>query len=116
LSVQRLARGCDGKASCKSSSTELGSSTSWCKYSANGNVFDELGVDLGALDKGLECAGEEIGRLGVFETTLTALSEGSAESACYNDLVSCQYSALHSPMARGDPDIPPTALFATSLK
>jgi hypothetical protein len=61
LPVQRLARGCDRKTGCESSSTELGGSTAWRKYGTNGNVFDEFGVDLGAFDEGLESAGEEIG-------------------------------------------------------
>lgn len=94
LSVQRLARCCDREAGSKSSSAELGSATAWCKDGTDSDIFNELGVDLGAFEERLECAVEEVGCLGIFEATLSTLGEGCAESACYDDLIATLVSCL----------------------
>lgn len=86
MSVQGLARGCDGEPGGEGCSAELGSSSTRCEDGTNGDVFNEAGVDFGAFDEGLEGASEEVGGLGVFETTLSTLGEGSAKGACYDDL------------------------------
>jgi len=46
LSVQTLNGSVCGESSGQSSSTELGSSSTWCKDSTNGDILDELGIDL----------------------------------------------------------------------
>jgi hypothetical protein len=61
LSVERLDSGCDGKTGGESSGTEFGSSTAGCENGTDGDVFDELGVDLRAFDEGFESASEEVG-------------------------------------------------------
>jgi hypothetical protein len=86
LAVQRLARGCDGKAGGESGSTELGSSTARGEDGANSNVFDEAGINLGACKESSEGAVEEVGSLSVFEAAFSALGDGRAESACYDNL------------------------------
>lgn len=86
MSVQSLDCGCDGESSCKSSGTELSSSTTGGENGADRDIFDEAGVDLGALDEGLEGTEEEIGSGGVLEATLSTLGDGCAESASYDDL------------------------------
>ena len=86
LSVQALDGGTNGEAGRKGSSTELGCTAARGEDGADGDVFDELGVDTGALDEGLEGAVEEVGGLGVFEATLATLCDGCAEGACYYNL------------------------------
>jgi hypothetical protein len=86
LAVQRLARSCDGKAGGESGSTELGGSTARGEDGANSNIFDEAGINLGACKESSEGAVEEVGSLSVFEAAFSALGEGRAESACYDNL------------------------------
>jgi hypothetical protein len=61
LSVQRLDGGCDGKSGGEGSGAEFGGSTTGGEDGTDGDVFDEAGVDLGALNQGFEGAGEEVG-------------------------------------------------------
>jgi hypothetical protein len=86
LPVQRLGGGCDGEASREGSSAEFGRTAARSEDSADGNVLDEVGIDLRAFEQGFESAVEEVGGLSVLETTLSTLGEGSAESAGYDDL------------------------------
>jgi hypothetical protein len=86
LPVQALDRGGRWESGCKSCTTELGGATTWCKHTPDGNIFDEGGIDLGALDECLEGTVEEVSTGCVFETTLSTLGEGGTEGACYDDL------------------------------
>jgi hypothetical protein len=86
LPVQTLDSSRSREASGKSGSTELGSAATWSEDSTDGDVFDELGVDAGALDEGFVSAVEEVSCLCVFETTLAALCEGCAKRAGYDNL------------------------------
>lgn len=86
MSVQRLDSSCNRETGSESSSAELGSAATGCKDSTDGNVFNELVVNLGALNEGLESSMEEVGRLSIFETSLSALGEWSTEGTCYDDL------------------------------
>jgi hypothetical protein len=61
LPVQGLDGGRDGKSGGEGSSAELGSSTTGCEDGTDGDIFDELRVDLGAFDEGFESTGEEVG-------------------------------------------------------
>jgi hypothetical protein len=87
LPVQALCCGCGREASGEGGGAELGCTASWGEDSANSNVFDEVGIDAGALDEGLVGAVEEVGCLGVFEATLSALCDGGTECAGYDNLL-----------------------------
>lgn len=87
MPVQALCCGCGREAGGEGCGAELGCATSWGEDSANSNVFDEVGIDAGALDEGLVGAVEEIGCLGVFEATLSALCDGGTECAGYDNLL-----------------------------
>jgi hypothetical protein len=86
LSVQALDCGGSWEAGCESSSTELSGSTTWCKHTSDCDIFDEGGINLGALDQGLEGTVEEVRASCVLEATFTTLGEGGAEGAGYDDL------------------------------
>jgi hypothetical protein len=90
LPVQALDGGSDGEAGCEGSGAELGCATAGGEDGADGDIFDELGVDAGAFDQSLEGAVEKVGRLGVFETTFATLCDGRAEGAGYDDLLKCK--------------------------
>jgi hypothetical protein len=81
LPVQALDSCGDREASCERSCAELSGSAARGENGANGNVFDELGIDARALDEGLEGAVEEVGALGVLEATRATLCDGSSEGA-----------------------------------
>jgi hypothetical protein len=78
LSVQTLDGGRDRETGSEGSSTELGSTTSWGEDGTNGDILNESRIDLGALEKSLECAEEQIGGHCVLEASLSALGEGSS--------------------------------------
>jgi hypothetical protein len=101
LPVQRLGRGCDGETSGECSGAELGRATTWCEDGTDGNVFDEVRVDLRAFEEGLESASEEVGCLRVLEATLSALCDGSTESACYDDLMEVLAKTLYNIFSSG---------------
>jgi hypothetical protein len=65
---------------------ELGCTAAWGEDGADGDVFDQGGVDAGAFNEGFEGAVEEVGALCVFEAALAALGEGGAEGTGYDDL------------------------------
>jgi len=65
---------------------ELGCAAAWRQDGADGDVFDEGGVEGGALEEGAEGAVEEVGGCGVFEAAFAALCDGGSESAGYDDL------------------------------
>jgi len=86
LSVQRF-DGCgDGEASGEGGSPEFGCAASWSEDGANGDVFNEVGIDFGAGDEGGEGVVEEVGGGGVFEAAFAAFSDGGAEGAGDDDL------------------------------
>ena len=58
----------------------------WRKDSTDSDVFDEIGIDLRALEEGLEGAVEEVGCLRVFEAAFSTFRDGCAESAGYDNL------------------------------
>jgi hypothetical protein len=88
LSVQRLDGGCDRESGSESGGAELGCATAGGEDGADSDVFDEVGVDFGALDEGFEGAAEEVGGLRVFEASFAAFGEGGAKGACNDDLES----------------------------
>lgn len=98
MPVQALDSRCDGEASGKSSGTELGCAATRSEDSTNGDIFDEVGVDLGARDQSLESTSEEVSGLGVLEATLATLGEWSAKSACDDDL--CNILSATDPLCR----------------
>jgi len=100
LPVQRLAGCCDGKSGSESSGAKLGGSSAWRKDSTDSDVFDEIGIDLRALEEGLEGAVEEVGCLRVFEAAFAALSDWGAEGACYDDLWKTLSAWSHSRIRR----------------
>jgi hypothetical protein len=86
LPVDRLC-GCGyGKAGGEGGGAELGGSTAGSEDGADGDVFDEFGVDAGALDEGFEGADEEVRRGCVFEAAFAAFCDGGSESTCYDNL------------------------------
>ena len=86
MSVQRF-DGCGcWEAGSEGSGTELGCAASWSEDGADSDVFDEVGVDAGALEERFVGAMEEVGGLRVFEAAFSALGEGSAEGAGNDDL------------------------------
>jgi hypothetical protein len=87
LSVQRFG-GCGGReARGESGCAEFGCAAAWGEDGADGNVFDEVGVDTGALDEGFVGAVEEVGCLRVLEAAFSALGESGTESAGYDNLL-----------------------------
>ena len=86
LPVQALNSSGGREAGSKGGSTELGCAAAWSEDSTDGDVFDELGVDAGALNEGFVSAVEEVSCLCVFEATLATLCEGCAKRAGYDDL------------------------------
>jgi hypothetical protein len=87
LPVQALCCGCGREASGEGCGAEFGCATSWGEDGADGDVFDEVGVDARALDKSFVGAVEEVGCLGVFEAALLALGEGCTERTGYDNLL-----------------------------
>jgi hypothetical protein len=86
LPVQALCGGCGREAGGEGCGAEFGCAASWGENGADGDVFDEVGVDARALDEGFVGAVEEVRCLGVFEATLSALGEGGTERAGYYNL------------------------------
>lgn len=86
MPIQALDGCSDGETSCEGGGAEFSCSTAWGEDGANGDVFDELGVDAGALYQGFEGAGEEVGALGVLEATLATLCDGCSERTSNDDL------------------------------
>lgn len=90
MPVQALCCGSGGESGGKGCSAELGCATAWSEDGADSDVFNEVGVDAGALDEGLVGAVEEVGRLCVLEAALSALCDGCAERARYDNLSTCR--------------------------
>jgi hypothetical protein len=86
LPVQALDGGGNGEAGRESSSAELGCTTARCEDSTDCDVFNEFRVDAGALNESLESAVEQVGALGVLETTLATLCDGRSQGTCDDDL------------------------------
>jgi hypothetical protein len=90
LSVQALCGGGGREACGQSGSAEFRCAAAGSEDGADGYVFDEVGVDAGALDEGFVGAVEEVGGLCVFEAAFSAFCNGGAEGACYDDLGSME--------------------------
>lgn len=71
----------------KSGGAELSGTGTRRKHVADGDVLDERGVDLGAVDDGLQDTGEKVASGGVLEATLAALGEGGTAGGSDDDLV-----------------------------
>ena len=82
--------GCGGwEAGGESGCPELGRPSTRRQHIADGDIFNESGIDACSLKESLECTDEEIGGGGVFETTFAASGEGSPESSG-DDNLTCQ--------------------------
>lgn len=75
-----------GEASDESGGAHFGGATSGSQDSADSDVLNEGGVDLGAFEEGLEGTGHQVGGLGVLEAALATLGEGRAEGRSDDDL------------------------------
>ena len=59
------------------------------QHGADGDVFDERGIDLGAGDERLQAVHEQVGGRGVFERAFAAFGEGGAQRAGHDDIIGC---------------------------
>ena len=66
---------------------ELGCARARAQDVAYTDVFDEVGVDAGSLDQGLQGAVQQVRGVCVFETTLAAFCESCAQRAGHYDVV-----------------------------
>lgn len=87
MSVQALDGGSLGETSNESSSTELGGTGTRCKDGTDSNVFDDLGIDTGAVDQTLEDTSEDIGGGGILEATLAGFGDGGTEGTGDDDVI-----------------------------
>jgi hypothetical protein len=65
---------------------ELGGAAAGREDAADGDVFDQRGVDVGAREEAGEGGVEEVGAGCVFERAAAAFCEGGADGAGYDDL------------------------------
>jgi hypothetical protein len=86
LPVQALCCGCGREAGGEGCRAEFGCAASWGEDGADSNVFDEVGINAGALDESFVGAVEEVGCLRVFEAALSALGDGGTKRAGYDNL------------------------------
>lgn len=75
-----------GEAGDQAGGAHLGGAATGGEDGADGDVFDEGRVDLGAVENPPQRAGYKVGGHGVFEAALAALGKGGAEAGCYDDL------------------------------
>lgn len=87
LSVQTPDGGGLGETSNERSSTELSGTATGGKNRANSHILNQVRVDTAAVDHGLEDTGQQVSSRGVFETTLSTLGEGGAQSTCDDDII-----------------------------
>ena len=86
LAVEGVDGSGDGEAGDQGSGTHLGGTTAGGKDGADNDIFDELGLDLGALKDAFQGTGQEVRGKGVLEGALAALGDGRPESAGDDDL------------------------------
>lgn len=86
MSVQGAHGGSLGEAGHEAGSAHLGRTTARGEDSSDADILDKGGVEFGAVDNGSQDTSNEIGSLGVLETTLTTLGEGSTASGGNDDL------------------------------
>jgi hypothetical protein len=93
LAVERADGRRLGEASNQRSSTHLSSTATRGEHGTDADILDEGGVELRALDDGLQHAGDEVSSLGVLEAALATLGECAAARGGNNDL--CGIVSVH---------------------
>jgi hypothetical protein len=78
LTVQRMHSSTIREARSQSRSTELGGAAAGRQYTANGDIFDQRGIDFGTLDQCFKGSVEEVGGGCVFEASFASLSQRCA--------------------------------------
>ena len=71
----------------QASGAHLGGTTAGGEDGADADIFDQAGVDLGAVDDALQGAGHEVGGLGVLEAALAAFCERRPQACRDDDVV-----------------------------
>lgn len=69
-----------------SHSRHVGSS-GFSQYVSDSDIFDQLGVDTGPLDSGLENGGEQVLGKGIFEAALLVLGQGCSDRGADDNVV-----------------------------
>ena len=87
LTVQTLDGSRLGETSNKGSSTELSGASTRSKDGTDGDILDELGVDLAAVNETFEHSCQQIGSGSVLETASSGLGDGRAESTSDDNVV-----------------------------
>lgn len=94
LAVERADGSRLGETSVQAGGAHLGSATAGSQDGSDGDVLDEGGVDLGALNDGLEDASHQVGGGGILESALATAGEGSAASGGDNNIVRSLFEEL----------------------
>ena len=87
LSVETLDSGGLRETSDKSGGTEFGGTATRREDGTNGDILNEIGVNLALLNDSLKDTGQHVGGGSVLEATLSALGERRTQSAGYDDIV-----------------------------
>lgn len=95
LAVEGVDGGGVGEAGNESGSAHLGGATTGGEDGADNDILDQGGVDLGALDDGLEGTSHQVGGGCVLEATLSTSCDGRPEGSGNDDLLNkaCQLCA-----------------------
>jgi len=75
-----------GETGYEGSGAHLGGATAGRQDLANAYIFYERGVDAGACDYTLQCAGHQVRCLCILEGALAALGEGRSQAGGHDDL------------------------------
>lgn len=86
LSIECASGSALGEASEEGGGAHLGGTTAGGEDGANADILNEVGVNLGALEDGLQDTGHEVGGLGILEATLATLGEGGTAAGGDDDL------------------------------
>ena len=87
LSVQSLDRGGLGEASNQGCGAEFSGTATRREDGSNRDILHQVGINLALIDDRLEHTGQHVSCSGVFEATLSALGQGSAQRTCYHDVI-----------------------------